>query len=119
MSNGKKKELKRKVEASVAGNIRFAAVSVEAQTIPLKKSKSGFAGENPSVTLEPPDVTVFMWIKGGANAEYKTTVTINKKEWSTKGTVKTGAVKRTVRIPFSKFGLPVDEKKKPKKGGSS
>jgi hypothetical protein len=102
----KKGEQQKEVKVQVTGGIRFATVSVEAQSIPLKKSGAAFKGSRSNVVLKPEDgIAIQVWFKGGHNAKWEMTVGTNGKEVKKSGNVTGGSFKHTFTVMADDFGL--------------
>jgi hypothetical protein len=99
------KDVTKEAKVKVSGGARFAAIDVEAQSVPLFRNGTIFEGKR-RVTLSPESVEIFLWVKGGTGATFKAEVTINSKTASIEGAVgAAGQVKRTKHVPFSDFSL--------------
>jgi hypothetical protein len=99
-------ELRKDVKVQVTGGLRFAAVTVEAQAIPIKKSGSSFKGSRGQVVLSPDDgIAIAVWFKGGSNAKWELTVTINGADWKRTGNLTGGSVKQTFKANAADFEL--------------
>jgi hypothetical protein len=83
-----------------------ASVAVEAQSIPIKKSGTTFKGTRGQVVVAPDDgIAIVVWFKGGHNAKWELTVSINGVDWKKSGNITGGSLRSTFTPKAKDFDL--------------
>ncbi len=96
--------VRKKAAIAIEGGLRIGAAAVEANGIPLYRRGSKLKGDR-IVELEAPTIAVTYVLKGGRNASYSATLTINGKSKKEEGNIANGILVLEKQYAFADFGL--------------